>query len=485
MKTNRRVLVLGIDGASWNIIDKVIEWGGMPYLKHLLSSGKIKKGYMHSTLPPMTPPAWTSIATGVNPGKHGVYGFHRIIKDKDGFRFYLMRPYDIGYPRIHEMLAMFKLKSIIVNLPLTYPPWETLCKECIIINDWMAPELRIYPIDLEPKFKHYFTKGLEGHVLKSRSESSINMIVDRAYTFAEGVVELMNTIDWNLLFVVFSEPDWIMHFNPDLVSGKRAGKELRVYTAIDDFLRRTYNIVDDVVIVSDHGFTVCNELVNIPYFLKKYGLAEKTFQETLTVRFSNIEIPSWIIKFLRKHEKVKRIALSLVSRLTRKTKTISIEATTHIIPYSQAKAIMPDAGIIYVAPSYEEEVLSVLEKIPGIQSILAGREVYWGYRVSEAPDYVLIPEEPYCIYTKSDKPYINYDTNHHPVGLLGLGGDHVDEVWWKNSWNTWDIVPLTLTLLKLPIPADTDGYHPSNAKKYSYYSKWNIAVKMKSIRRLH
>ncbi len=486
MSAGRRILILGIDGASWKIIDKMIEWGAMPYLKHLLSNGKIKRGPMHSTLPPMTPPAWTSIATGVNPGKHGVYGFHRIFKDKDGFRFHLMRPYDVGYPRIHEMLAMFKLKSIIINLPLTYPPWETLCKECTIINDWMAPELRIHPVHLEPKFKHYFTKGLEGHVLKSRSESSINAIADRAYTFAEGVLELMNTVDWDLLFVVFSEPDWIMHFNPDFVGGKKAGSELKVYSAIDDFLRKTYSIVDDIIMVSDHGFTVCNRLVNVPYFLKKYGLAEKTFQETLTIKFSNIEVPSWIIRFLRKHDKIKKIALSLASKLTRKaTRTISIESTTHTILYNEAKAIMPDAGIIYAAPNHEKDVLSVLERIPGIQSVLVGKEVYWGYNALKAPDYVLIPEEPYCIYTKSDTPFMDYNTNHHPIGLLGLGGDHVDEVWWRSSWNTWDVVPLALTLLKLPVPADTDGYYPGNIKRYNYYSRWNIAVRTRDIKRSH
>ncbi len=475
--------MLGIDGASWSILDTVFEHGGMPYLKHLISSGKIRKGYLHSTLPPMTPPAWTSIATGVNPGKHGVYGFHRIIKGSTGFEFHLMRPYDVGYPRIHEMLAMFGLRSIVVNLPLTYPPWETLCRDCIIVNDWMAPELRIHPRDLEPRFARYFAKGLEGHVLKSRSKGSIEAIVDRAYLFAEGVLELMDYVDWSLTFVVFSETDWIMHFNPEFIEGKRVDKELKIYNAIDKFLRKAYNMVDDVVVVSDHGFTVCGELVNVPYFLKKYGLANKSFQEVLTIKFRGINIPAWLVDFVRRHDKVKKLVLAIAAAMSRRmAKPIGISSSTNVIPYSEAKAIMPDAGIVYAAPGAEEKVLEVLSRIPGIQSVLSGKEVYWGYRTSEAPDYILIPEKPYCIYTKSDKPFIKHDTNHHPIGLLGVGGDHVDDLWWKDSWNTWDVVPLVLRILDLPMPGDTDGYYTGSTRKYSYVSKWRISLKIKEIR---
>ncbi len=476
---NRKVVILGIDGVSWNILEKNFEWGAMPYLKHLVGSGKVKRGYLHSTMPPMTPPAWTSIATGVNPGKHGVYGFHRVIKREGYFEFYLMRPYDVGYPRIHEMLYMHGLKSITINIPLTYPPWETICRECIIVNDWMAPELRIYPKKLESKFKDYFAKGMEGHVLKSRSEESLKMIAERAYHFADGVYELMNTIeDWNLLFVVFSEPDWVMHFNPDFVGGKRAGISAKVFSAIDGFLKKIHGEVDDIILVSDHGFTVCDELINIPYYLKKLGLARRLLQEETIVKVKGLTLPSWLVSFIKRHEGLKKLLLKTASKLVKKP--VSIEHAVNQIPYSEARALMPEVGAIYAALGYETEVLEALKKIPGIKTILEREEVYWGYHVDTAPDYVLMPEKPYCMYSRTDKPTIKYDTNHHPIGIVGLLSNN-ENIWWKDTWNTWDIVPLTLTLLGLPVPHDTDGYHANNVRRYNYYARWKIAKRAKRI----
>ena len=477
MKTNRRVLVLGIDGASWTIIDKVIEWGGMPHLKHLLSSGKLLRGQLRSTMPPMTPPAWTSIATGVNPGKHGVYGFHRIFKRSNGFESHLMRPYDVGYPRIHEMLSVFNVPSVVVNLPITYPPWDNMCKNCVVVNDWMAPDIRIHPRELEPKFKHYFTEGIEGHLLKATSRGSLKMIAKRTKVFAEGVSELLSLVDWNLAFIVFSEPDWAMHFNPEFVGGRKPNEAVDVFKAIDEFMYKIMGEVDDIVIVSDHGFTVCDKLVNIPYYLMEYGLAEVGFHESLSIRFKGLSIPTWLVNFIRSHPKIKALVYKVLGRVG---EPVSIESRQRIIPYSRAKAIMPDVGIIYSAPGYEEKVLEALKNIPGIQAVLRGSDVYWGPRVNEAPDFLLVPEKPYCMYSKKDKPFTEENTAHYPIGIVGLYGDHVDEVWWKNQWDTWDIVPLVLALLGLPVPSDTDGCYPEGYSRYGYYSRWRIAKRIKA-----
>ena len=478
MSIRRRVLILGIDGASWKIIDKVFEWGGMPYLKHLVKSGKVRKGPLHSTMPPMTPPAWTSLATGVNPGKHGVYGFHRIYKRKEGFESHLMKSHDVEYPRIHEMVSLLKVPSVAINLPVTYPPWNSICNNCVVINDWMAPDIRIKPRELEPKFRHYFIEGLEGSILKGTSRGSLKMIARRTHVFAEGVLELLNTVEWNLAFIVFSETDWAMHFNPDFVDGRRINEAFEVYNAIDKFLKEIHGSVDDIILVSDHGFTACDHLVNIPYFLKKSGLAKVGFHETLALRFGKTAVPPWLVNFVRSRPRLKALVYKIINLLG---KNVSIEERKRIIPYDMAKVIMPDVGILYAAPGHEEEVLRVLRNIPEIQSILKGSEIYWGPHVSGAPDYLLMPEKPYCIYSKSDKPYTEENTAHHPIGMFGVLGDHLDEIWWKDLWEPWDVVPLALKLLELPIPANTDGYYPEGLKKYNYFAKWRIAKRARMI----
>ena len=66
-------LILGLDGATWDVIKPLAEEGKLPTLKKLMEEGVW--GNLESTIPPVTGPAWVSFATGRNPGKTGVFDF--------------------------------------------------------------------------------------------------------------------------------------------------------------------------------------------------------------------------------------------------------------------------------------------------------------------------------------------------------------------------------------------------------------------------
>ena len=66
-------VAIGLDGAAWHLLDPLLTAGVMPRLAALNARGAW--GSLKSTVPTYTPPAWTSAATGVNPGRHGIYGF--------------------------------------------------------------------------------------------------------------------------------------------------------------------------------------------------------------------------------------------------------------------------------------------------------------------------------------------------------------------------------------------------------------------------
>src|ERR671915_1690957 len=68
-----RGVVIGLDGAAWHLLDPLLAGGVMPRLADLKRQGA--SGKLVSTVPTYTPPAWTSAATGVNPGRHGIFGF--------------------------------------------------------------------------------------------------------------------------------------------------------------------------------------------------------------------------------------------------------------------------------------------------------------------------------------------------------------------------------------------------------------------------
>ena len=71
--TGTKVLLIGLDGADWNIMDPLINAGRLPNLGRLVRAGA--RGRLHSITPMLSPVIWTSIATGVSPGRHGIIDF--------------------------------------------------------------------------------------------------------------------------------------------------------------------------------------------------------------------------------------------------------------------------------------------------------------------------------------------------------------------------------------------------------------------------
>ena len=69
----KKVVLIGIDGATPDLLQKWIKEGKLPNFQKIQEKGVY--GKLKSTTPPFSAPAWTSIATGCNPGKHGIYGF--------------------------------------------------------------------------------------------------------------------------------------------------------------------------------------------------------------------------------------------------------------------------------------------------------------------------------------------------------------------------------------------------------------------------
>ena len=70
---SKKVLFIGLDGATFDVLDPLISQGLMPKLKHFIDQGV--RGPLETTIPPITPTAWVSWMTGKNPGKHGVFEF--------------------------------------------------------------------------------------------------------------------------------------------------------------------------------------------------------------------------------------------------------------------------------------------------------------------------------------------------------------------------------------------------------------------------
>ena len=107
----RKVIVFGLDGATWDLLDPWLSDGKLPTIGELVNEGV--KGVLHSTIPPITPVAWASFCTGKNPGKHGVFGF--------SYRGRLLTTsHAIKAPRIWNILDLYGKRSCILYLSLIH-----------------------------------------------------------------------------------------------------------------------------------------------------------------------------------------------------------------------------------------------------------------------------------------------------------------------------------------------------------------------------
>jgi len=127
-----RVLLLGLDGATFDLLDSYCERGLTPNFARWRAEGA--SGILESTNPPTTPPAWSSSVTGKNPGRHGVFDF------RESFHLDPLRPMITGRSirarKIWEILGDKGKRSCIVNFPVSYPPEEL---EGVMVTGMMTP----------------------------------------------------------------------------------------------------------------------------------------------------------------------------------------------------------------------------------------------------------------------------------------------------------------------------------------------------------
>ena len=118
MKKVPKVVVIGLDAATWTLIRPWMAEGRMPNLAKLMKAGV--SGTLESILPPITPPAWTSFMTGKNPGKHGI--FHFVETEHGGYAMNYANATSRRSPTVWKLLNDAGYSVGTMNIPFTYPP---------------------------------------------------------------------------------------------------------------------------------------------------------------------------------------------------------------------------------------------------------------------------------------------------------------------------------------------------------------------------
>ncbi len=113
-----KTLIIGLDGATFDLLGPWIKQGHLPSLARLIKGGSW--GELETVFPPITPAAWSSFMTGKNPGKHGIYDFTRC--SSNDYTVKVNSRQDRKALDFWEIFNKHGLSTGLINIPMTYPP---------------------------------------------------------------------------------------------------------------------------------------------------------------------------------------------------------------------------------------------------------------------------------------------------------------------------------------------------------------------------
>jgi predicted AlkP superfamily phosphohydrolase/phosphomutase len=266
--TKKKIIVIGLDGGTWTILDNLIEQGKAPFFSYLCKTGTY--GVLRSTTPPVTAPAWTSFLTGQNPGKHGLFDFQRI--DFTSNSRNLTVSTDCKSATMIDYFNDKGKRSLFINVPLTYPPQPI--NGVLIAGFPVSPDSDfVYPPEMLQQIKEmkYITDWMEIYKNKKRlSKASMIKMSDKSQI---NVFESMLTQDnWDVAMMVISGTDHIAHL--EWQKGNINGVK-NYYASIDALLSelKFKGIFDGatIIVVSDHGFGGSSYAFYMNTWLSKEG----------------------------------------------------------------------------------------------------------------------------------------------------------------------------------------------------------------------
>lgn len=268
-----RVLIIGIDGGTFDIIRPMVKRGKLPHLRALMENGSY--GYLKSTMPPMTFPAWNSFMTGLNSGKHGVYDFTERIPGTYKIQFINARSRKAK--TIWRLVSDAGKRVGVMAVPVTYPPEKV---DGFMISGFDAPGVdalgdtsSMYPPELFYELKqnvgdYIISSNIIKEIDNGRADLAVDIILKTLGRKAETAKYLYKKEPWDLFMVLFGESDLVGHhywkhidlkspfYQAEAPDKCRSALEL-VYKKIDQTVGELLDLASSdtvTILMSDHGF---------------------------------------------------------------------------------------------------------------------------------------------------------------------------------------------------------------------------------------
>jgi predicted AlkP superfamily phosphohydrolase/phosphomutase len=502
-----KVFILGLDGASIDVLGPLMDSGHLPNLKALAAEGA--RGPLLSTLPPTSPVAWSTIVTGKNPGKHGVYDFLEFAHDPLGGRVNSSR--SIESETIWEIATRAGRRSVVAGVALTYPLRP---RAGLQIGDFLSPP-GVKDLSSDPALLAEMERALgpyEPWCTAAYHRGNESVVLGRLRKFLDdhlaAIQFLLDRVEWDLFCYNLMAVDRLQHelwhvwdeghpFRKDRDLGEAREGFIDFFRTLDQAIgaiRKRLPAGTALLVLSDHGNGAVTHYLNLNLWLLREGyVALKPGARVALKRwlFERGKNPAWAYRRLARlgfSELVtRRLRGGQLGRLDRLADFLFLSRRdidwTRTRAYAQGNygqlflnlrgrqpqgPVEPGAEAAALSAEIRSKLLELKSAETGeplIAQVHEADRLYHGPRRGLAPDLLVELRDP----------------RHHTIGLFdftthkllqrafSMSGDHRREgVFFAcgpaiaagstpRSANLCDIAPTVLQLLGVPIPADVDG----------------------------
>lgn len=431
-KNKKKLVIIGIDGGNFDVMNPFIEKGLMPNLAKMK-----KRAVLESVIPPTTAVAWASFSTGNYPGKTEIYDF-TIVDDNSWNIDFIDRTRLRGKP-LWIYLSEAGVKPCYVNIPLTYPVDKI---DGIIVSGIETPSTMCNytnPPELKKELNEIGYK-IDVSGLKDKREDLVEEGLDN-FNKRLKAVELLLKKDFDFFIVLFRESDIMKHY----AWGKKEVED--VYGRLDKLIGELKaNPNYEVIAMSDHGFEKIDYAFNANAWLEKNGYLTLTLKRNWLQTFGITRKRVYrIIEKLKLNFLIRMIPRKLAQKVPEEKIGFEQAITTGVVDMSKTKAIAKRAlktaqiflnsekrgGIVKkeeeesLKQEIKEKLLKFFEE-KKIKVIVKTKEELYGKNVNYAPDVTLYFEEKgydtFNIFT-ADKtffipPIESQDAEHNLHGVI-------------------------------------------------------------------
>lgn len=500
----QKVFVIGLDGATFDLILPWVEAGKLPVLGGLMRGGTY--GPLLSTYPPLTGPAWSSFVTGKSPAGHGVLEFFR--RQEGSYRQVLNNRLDIDGKSLWRCLSEGGKTVGVIGVPLTYPPEKV---SGFLITGLLTPPGRrdfTYPPELldelESEVGEYRLRHDEEHI-PNNPYPLLNEEYEVLENNLQAAIYLMSHKPWDFFMLHILGTDRIQHEFWHIIDPKHPDHNpaeveqlgnvvLSFFERVDAAVGRLLEGIDQetaVILMSDHGFGPVYKFINFNTWLLEQGLLRlkrtpDTFLRYLLFKlgFNYTVMGNWVLKLglgkqakkmgrAKREDWQRRVFLSLRDVDWPRSKVYSIGNFGQL--FINVKGREPQ-GCVSPGEEYETVVADLTQRLktlvdpqtgsPVVEKIMRRDDVYQGPYIDRAPDVLFFTRNmEYKAMGLSDfssskvfEPVFGTRGHHRMNGIMICNAQGVvkENLWFEKA-RIQDLAPTILYLMDQKIPRRMDG----------------------------